>query len=99
MDFREVRPVKDETKFCRGCDADLPIGEFYRNSGSARCKKCLTKQANKYRAANLDRCREYDRKRIRTKDRKEENRGYSRQRAARIRAMLATWDHITGTSG
>lgn len=89
----------EKTKFCRGCDTDLPASEFYKNSSSARCKKCLTKQANEYRAANIEICRKRDRERVRRPDRREEKRGYERQRMARFRAMLATWDHITGTSG
>lgn len=93
----------DKTKYCRGCELHLPISEFYRNSASCRCKKCLTKQANEYRAANLEKCREYDRSRMQQPERRKENRGYSRKRSARIRtamrAMLGMWDHITGTSG
>lgn len=87
------------TKYCRGCETNLPMSEFYRSSTSHKCKKCLTKQATKYRNTNLDKCREYDRKRMTRPERKAENREYNRQRGARIRAMLATWDHITGTSG
>lgn len=87
------------TKYCRGCEADLPTGEFYRSSTSHFCRKCLTRKANEYRAANLDKCRAYSRRRRKTEEHRADAREYNRKRAAKKRAVLRTWDFITASSG
>ena len=56
------------TYVCRKCGQELPLEEFVKNKTSALgrkhiCKQCDTELVLKWRAANLERVRENDRKR------------------------------------
>jgi len=48
-------------KTCRVCNEEKNKTEFY--VGHARCKKCYCEKVKKYRNNNLEKIREYDRKR------------------------------------
>ncbi len=55
-------------KDCFKCGKTLPLGAFYKHKGTAdgrlnKCKECAKTDAKQYRMANLEKVREYDRKR------------------------------------
>ena len=56
------------SKTCFKCGICKPIDEFYKHSAMGdghlgKCKECTKKDVAEHRIANLDRIREYDRKR------------------------------------
>ena len=60
--------MDDITRVCRKCGQEKPLSEFVKNKTSALgrkhiCKQCNTELVLKWRAANLERVRENDRKR------------------------------------
>jgi hypothetical protein len=62
------------SKRCFKCEAVKPLSDFYRHPGMAdghlgKCKQCTKDDSNKYRAENLERIREYDRRRARIPER------------------------------
>lgn len=55
-------------KQCFKCDKSLPLSEFYKNSSMAdghinKCKVCTREDVANHRAKNIEKVREYDRKR------------------------------------
>lgn len=55
-------------KFCKWCNKEKPIGEFYVQKNSIdghynKCKECIKSYALAYRAENIEKIREYDRAR------------------------------------
>lgn len=59
--------MDDITRVCRKCGQEKPLEEFAKNKEcvlghSHICKQCKAEQSRKWRAANLEKCREYDRK-------------------------------------
>jgi hypothetical protein len=55
-------------KTCFKCNKEKPLANFYRHSKMAdgylgKCKTCTKFDANKYRSENLEKVREYDKKR------------------------------------
>ena len=48
--------------FCRSCGVHRPTNEFY-SSCKSKCKDCIKRQVATHRAANIERIREYDRRR------------------------------------
>lgn len=62
-------------KVCFKCQRELPLSDFYKHSQMGdkhlnKCKECTKKDAKKHRLNNLDRIREYDRKRGNRQDKK-----------------------------
>ena len=56
------------SKVCFKCNVDKPLSEYYKHAQMGdghlnKCKECTKKDANQHRANNLERIREYDRKR------------------------------------
>lgn len=55
-------------KKCKGCKRNLPLGKFYLHSGMKDgylnfCKTCVCKRVRNYRLKNINKIRQYDRKR------------------------------------
>lgn len=75
-------------KTCKTCDAVKPLSDFYKckNMGDGHfsdCKLCYTAKVLKYRSANIDKVREYDRERGKTKKRKTSTAENTKNRRAR----------------
>lgn len=65
-------------KKCFKCGAEKELDEFYKHSRMAdghlnKCKECAKNDVAKHREENIDKIREYDRKRGGTKKRIEKN--------------------------
>lgn len=59
--------MDDITRVCRKCGQEKPLSEFVKNKTSALgrkhiCKQCNTELVLKWRAANPEKIREYNRK-------------------------------------
>ena len=57
-----------ETKKCFKCEEVKPLSDYYKHKKMAdghlnKCKKCTKGDVSSHRAANLEKTREYDRKR------------------------------------
>ena len=55
-------------KKCFKCGVEKPLSEFYKHKQMSdghlnKCKECTKRDANNHRAENLDKVREYDKKR------------------------------------
>lgn len=55
-------------KTCKKCGLEKELTEFYKHSAMSdgrlgKCKECTKKDVKEHRLANIDRIREYDRKR------------------------------------
>ncbi len=62
------------SKTCFKCSQTKPITEFYKHSAMGdghlgKCKVCAKADANKHRLENIDKIREYDKERGRSKER------------------------------
>ena len=62
-------------KICRGCNKELDITCFYSHPAMAdghlnKCKECVKKIVKARRVLNIEKVREYDRKRSKTQKRK-----------------------------
>jgi hypothetical protein len=57
---------------CKQCSQEKPPSEYYASNKST-CRECLRSNALAYRAANIDRVREYDRNRPNHDSRRELN--------------------------
>ena len=68
-------------KKCFKCGQFLPLDSFYKHSAMKdghlnKCIECTLKDVKKHREENIDKIREYDRKRGLTEERKAKNREY-----------------------
>ncbi len=57
-----------EAKRCRECKETLPLSDFYKHKGKDdghlnKCKACVKGRVAKHRLKNIERIREYDRRR------------------------------------
>lgn len=82
-----------DCKECFKCLRTLPRGEFYRHRSMAdgrlnKCKECTRADVSQHRKANIDRIREYDRKRSQQPRRKENAADYQRAYRARSREKV-----------
>jgi hypothetical protein len=55
-------------KVCRECNVEQPLSEFYKHAAMGdghlnKCKSCVKQRVNKHREENIEKAREYDRKR------------------------------------
>jgi hypothetical protein len=55
-------------KVCRECNVDKPLSEFYKHEKMGdgylnKCKSCVKSRVKKHRNENLEKAREYDKKR------------------------------------
>jgi hypothetical protein len=80
-------------KTCKACGAFKPLSEFYTHRYNAdgylnRCKDCVKARVKTHRQANLERIREYDRKRGQQEDRKAAARGRAARYKDRQQAYL-----------
>ena len=65
-------------KICFKCNKEKPLADFYKHLGTAdgylgKCKNCAKLDANKYRADNLKKVREYDKLRAKNPERRKAN--------------------------
>lgn len=83
------------SKKCFKCQTVKPLTEFYKHSGMAdghlnKCKECNKKDAGEHRSNNLEKIREYDRKRGKLPERIQKSVEITRAwRAADKRRMAA----------
>lgn len=61
-------------KTCFKCNIEKPFTEFYKHSGMVdgflnKCKSCTKKDATNHRNKNIEKAREYDKKRSKNKSR------------------------------
>lgn len=75
---RQRRGIEMVNKKCKRCEKVLPISAFYVHPQMADghlniCKDCVRNRAQVYRQENLERIREYDRQRGRTKEHNQKN--------------------------
>lgn len=83
-------------KECKKCGDKLPFTEFYKHKQMSDghlniCKSCVKARVNQYRSDNIEKVREYDRKRGQLPERKERVRDYAktdRGRKVNSRAKL-----------
>lgn len=83
-------------KQCRRCLRNLEQSEFYKHSQMADghlnfCKQCTKDRVARYREANLDAVRDYDRVRGRTDKRKAKARNYSKTNKDKMSAYKREW--------
>lgn len=62
------------SKTCFKCNKTKPITEFYKHAAMGdghlgKCKECAKADANKHRLENIDKVRQYDRERGKSKER------------------------------
>lgn len=72
-------------KRCRTCGLSKPLTAFYRHKAMGdghlnKCIECVKERVRKYREANIDRVREYDRNRPNREERREKNVKRDRER-------------------
>lgn len=86
-------------KTCFKCQESKPLKDFYRHSGMAdgrlgKCKGCAKKDALAHRESNLEKVREYDRKRGLTDKHKARVRAYSKTKRGKkaLRKAKSVWD-------
>lgn len=61
---------------------------YYQNKkDTGTCKDCYKERARKYRAENIESCREYDRERGKTEERKARCRDYNKKNPDKIREI------------
>lgn len=68
-------------KTCRECNAEKELSEFYKHPRMLdghlnKCKECVKARVHKHRNANIERFREYDKKRSMNPDRVRARREY-----------------------
>lgn len=84
-------------KVCRECNQEKPLTEFYKHTKMAdghlnKCVECVKARVSKHRDANLEKVREYDRKRGSLPHRVEARKEYQQTeqgKTAKKRAMNA----------
>lgn len=84
-------------KICRDCSQEKPITEFYKHAKMAdghlnKCIECVKARVSKHREANIEKMREYDRKRSMLPHRVEARKEYQQTEEGKIakkRAMEA----------
>lgn len=77
------------TKICFKCGKEKSVSEFYKHSQMAdgylgKCKECTRKTVLQHREENIDKIREYDRKRGEFPHRKEANKEYQKTEVGKI---------------
>lgn len=81
-------------KTCFGCKQEKSVDEFYRHPAMAdgrlnKCKSCKKADSNQHRRENIEKVREYDRKRGSQPHRVASRREYSRTEQGRERCASA----------
>ena len=76
-------------KKCKDCNAVKSIDDFYGIQNE--CKECTKKRVRAYRAANIDKVREYDRKRGQDPKRKEDNKRRYHERVSTPEGRAKEW--------
>ena len=76
-------------KICKRCGRDLPLDEFYKHPmmGDGHlnyCKSCVKQRVNAYRQKNIDRIREYDKKRGKNRERSDKATLVTRRRRLEV---------------
>ena len=66
-----------KTKTCQGCGVALPMSEFYQ--GNPKCKTCVIARVREYRKKNLEKIKDYDRRRSQLPHRQKQNNENSRR--------------------
>src|SRR5690625_498931 len=84
-------------KACRKCGVEKPLADYYTHKQMADghlniCKECVKARAREHRRENLERIREYDRKRGQTEARKKRVREYYRKTVATKEGRDRLWD-------
>lgn len=84
-------------KKCRECEQEKPISDFYKHAAMAdghlnKCIECVKARVSKHRQANLERVKEYDKKRALFPHRVQARKEYQQTdqgKAAKKRAIVS----------
>lgn len=76
-------------KICRGCGVEKPLDQYYKHKEMAdghlnKCIDCVKSRVTKHRNENIERFREYDKKRANWPSRVAARREYSKSEAGKL---------------
>ena len=87
------------SKKCRKCGEDKPLSEFYKGRGKlgvyARCKACIVVRVTTYLRANVEKYREYEKKRYNDPSRTAKRRLYNERMRERHPEKFRAYSHVT----